>query len=125
MKRYLPLLLAGVVFTGTACADDLAVTVSQPAPMTVQLTGPEQVVSIATKGFEGIPMGGCMYSIDWGDGDAAPKLDFSDEPPHCVADLTHVYTAAGAYTITVETYDIGPADGPENQRQGKITVTVQ
>ena len=125
MKRYLPILIIGFVFAGTACAEEtLSVSVIYPAPLTVQITAPANVVAIATDGFSGIPMGGCTYSIDWGDGQTAPETPFQG-PPHCTSKLTHTYAAPGDYVLKVGTYDIGPADGPENQRYGTAKVHIQ
>ena len=124
MKNALLASLLVLSMTTAACANDAAIPTSSPAPLTVQITGPENLIQLAAGQSLGIPFGGCGYSIDWGDGAQAPK-NFTDGPPYCEADLTHKYAAPGDYTITIKTWDTGPADEPINQAENSAKITVQ
>jgi len=124
MKRALLASVLVLSMTASACAGDTQIPTTSPAPLTIQVTGPENLVQRTAGQSLGIPFGGCGYSIDWGDGAKAPE-NFTDGPPYCEADLTHKYASPGNYTITVETWDQGPADEPVNQAKIQTNVTVQ
>jgi len=110
--------------TGFAGDEASTLDVDQTKSLTVQITGPDILVTRAAGQSLGIPFGGCGYSIDWGDGAVSPQ-DFTQGPPYCEADLTHQYATPGDYMVTVKTWDTGPADELINQVKIDAKITVE
>lgn len=88
----------------------------------VTITGPEPLLSRAA-GIPGRPIAGCLYGVNWGDGQTSPQP--TGEKPFCKDSLQHSYATPGRYEIRVNTYDPGPDDGPINPWKDRVTVELK
>jgi hypothetical protein len=123
MKTWLLSLAVFVSLINDACAAGLDVAVATEG-LTVRITGPESLITRAGGFPDGVPYAGCLYGVEWGDGQQTPGKGEMLNPPYCSSDLRHTYAQPGQYTIRAMTYDAGPTDGMENVQNGEMTVSV-
>jgi hypothetical protein len=94
---------------------------SDPAPLAVQVIGPERLLRLGRGHYQG--RAGCGYSILWGDGpySSSPQGPVGSD---CSEGLKHLYTDPGTYVIKANIYHLGPADEAIDDWSDQVVITV-
>jgi hypothetical protein len=86
-----------------------------PAPLSVSVTGPAELVAKQSATYHRFE--GCGFTIDWGDGMPMSR-------PACGENLTHRYAYPGTYRVKAARHHAGPEDGTVVDWLGASQVTV-
>ncbi len=90
------------------------------APLTVQITGPANVIGLKTNTYEKFT--NCGFSIQWGDGENFPGL--LKRGATCAGGFEHIYAKPGLYKIVFLITETTPSDQRQVVWQGERVIKV-